>query len=252
MAKTAGMGDNCYIGGNDLSGDIGSLERIGGGPNPLPLTGINVSAHERTGGLRDGAFDFTSWFNPAATQAHPVLSALPTTDVIVTYFRGTAIGNPAASMVAKQVNYDGDRPADGSFTFSVNALPNGYGLEWGDQVTAGMRTDTGATAGTAFDSGAATTNFGLQAYLQVDAFSGTDITIKLQESSDNGADTYADVVGGGFTQITTGQAPKAQRIATATNLAVERYLKVTTVTTGGFSSCTFAVMVVRNLLSPVF
>ncbi len=253
MAKTGGMGDNFYAGGHDLSGDIASLERIGGGPNPLPLTGINASAHERAGGIRDGAFEVTSWFNPSLTQEHVVFSPLPRTDVILSYFRGTALGNPAASIVAKQVNYDGERGADGSFAFTVSALPNGYGVEWGDQATAGMRTDTGATAGTGFqDVGTVTTNFGLQAYLQVDAFDGTDITIKLQESSDNGADAYADVVGGGFTQITTGQAPKAQRIATATNLAVEEWLKVTTVTTGGFVSCTFAVMVVRNLAVPTF
>jgi hypothetical protein len=153
-------------------------------------------------------------------------------------------------MVAKQVNYDPDRGTDGSLAFTVNALSNAYGLEWGNQVTAGLRTDTGVTAGSAYDSGAATTNFGLQAYLQVTAFDGTDITIKLQESSDNSGDAYADVTGGGFTQVTAG--PTFERIATATNLAVERYLKVTTVTTGGFNSCTFAVMVVRNQAAPLF
>ena len=253
MTKTNGLGDNLYVGGNNLSGDIASIERIGGGPNPLPQTGISSEGFERAGGVRDGAFEVTSWFNAALTQSHPVFSALPSTNVVLSYFRGTAIGNPAASIVAKQVDYAGERGADGSLAFTVSALANGYGVEWGDQLTAGMRTDTGATAGTAFqDAGAVTTNFGLQAYLQVDAFDGTDITIKLQESSDNGADTYADVVGGGFTQITTGQAPLAQRIATATNLAVEEYLKVTTVTTGGFTSCTFAVMVVRNLAAPAF
>lgn len=250
MAKTAGMGDNCYIGGYDLSGDVGSLSRIGGGPAALEVTAINASAFERLGGVRDGGLEFSSWFNATAGQAHPVLSALPTANVIGTYFRGTAIGNPAASMVAKQINYDGTRGTDGSFSFSVSMLPNGYGLEWGDQLTAGKRTDTGATAGTAFDSGAATTNFGLQAYLQVFSFVGTDVTIKLQESSDNAGDAYADVTGGGFTQVTAG--PTTQRIATATNLAVERYLKVTTVTTGGFTSCVFAVQVTRNLAAPTF
>jgi hypothetical protein len=250
VAKTAGMGDNCYIGGYDLSGDVGSLSRIGGGPAALEVTAINASAFERLGGVRDGGLEFSSWFNAAAGQAHPVLSALPTANVVGSYFRGTAIGNPAASLVAKQINYDGNRQPDGSFSFAVSMLPNGYGLEWGDQLTAGKRTDTGATAGTAFDSGAATTNFGLQAYLQVFSFVGTDVTIKLQESSDNAGDAYADVTGGGFTQVTAG--PTTQRIATATNLAVERYLKVTTVTTGGFTSCVFAVMVVRNLAAPTF
>lgn len=250
MAKTTGMGDNCYIGGYDLSGDIGSLSRIGGGPAALEVTAINKSAFERLGGLRDGALEFNSWFNPSAAQAHPVLSALPTANVVGGYFVGTAIGNPAASAVAKQINYDGTRGPDGSFSFSVSMLPNGFGLEWGDQLTAGKRTDTGATAGTAFDSGTATTNFGLQAYLQVFSFVGTDVTIKIQESSDNAGDAYADVVGGGFTQVTAG--PTTERIATATNLAVERYLKVTTVTTGGFTSCVFAVMAVRNLAAPTF
>lgn len=259
MTKSSGLGDGLLVGGYDLSGDTGSLERIGGGPNALVVTGINASAFERLGGVRDGGIDFTAWFNderatdiPGTTvdHAHAVLSTLPTGDVLLTYLRGTTIGNPSASMLAKQVNYDPERGTDGSLTITVNALANGYGLEWGRQHTAGLRTDTSATAGTAVDSGAATTNFGLQAYLQVRTFTGTDITIKLQESSDNGADTYADVTGGAFTVVTA--APFTQRIATATNLAVERYLKVTTTTTGGFTTCTFAVMVVRNLATPAF
>lgn len=258
MAKQSGMGDNFYIAGYDLSGDIGEISRIGGGPAPLTVTGINKSAFERIGGVRDGAIDFLSWFNPAAGAQHDALSTLPTTDVIVSYFRGTAIGSPAASMVAKQVNYDPDRGTDGSLSFTINALANGYGLEWGDQLTAGLRTDTAATAGTAYeDPGQATTNFGLQAYLQVTAFTGDaadDITIKLQESSDNSGDAYADVVGGAFTTLVVGttDAPRAQRIATATNLAVEQFLKVTTTSTTGFTSCTFAVMIVRNLATPAF
>jgi hypothetical protein len=57
------------------------------------------------------------------------------------------------------------------------------------------------------------------------------------------------VTGGGFTQVTA--APFSQRIATATNLAVERYLRATTTTSGGFSEMTFAVLVCRNPLTPV-
>ena len=258
--KSSGLGDQLYVAGYDLSGDTGSLERIGGGNSPLVVTGIDKSAFERIGGLRDGGIDWTSFFNPEVAGAgppetfdreHVALSPLPTADVLVTYFRGTTIGKPAASMIAKQVNYDPTRNTDGSLTFSLNALANGYGIEWGEQLTAGLRTDTEATAGTAWhDPGAVTTSFGLQAYLQVTAFDGTNVTIKLQESSDDGADTYADVVGGGFTEVTA--APFTQRIATATDLAVEEYLKVTTVTSAGFNSVTFAVMIVRNAAAPAF
>lgn len=247
MTKQSGLGDAFYVAEFDLSGDVGSLSSIHGGNSPLEVTGIDKSAYERIGGIRDGGIDWSSWFNPAASQAHPVLSALPTTDRILSYFRGTTLGDAAASMVAKQINYDPTRGEDGSLVFGVQALANGFGLEWGRQLTAGKRTDGGAANGTGVDDGASSA-FGLQAYLHVFAFAGTSVTIKLQESSDNAVgDPYADVVGGGFTTVT---APTSQRIATAGNLTVERWLRV--VTTGTFSNVVFAVNVSRNVQAVVF
>jgi hypothetical protein len=249
VAKQSGLGDNCYVAGYDLSGDIGSLSKIGGGPKPLVVTAIDKSAFERIGGIRDGGLEYMAFFNDAASQAHPRLSTLPRTDQIVTYCRGTTLGNPAAACVAKQLNYDGTRGADGSFTFTVQALANAYGLEWGRQLTAGKRTDTAATNGTGVDFTSAST-FGLQAYLHVFSFVGTDATIKIQESSDNGADVYADVTGGDFTAVTVG--PTSQRIATSATLAVERYLRVVTTTSAGFTSLVFSVTVMRNLTATAF
>jgi hypothetical protein len=250
MSKSTGLGDNLYVAGYNLSGDTGGISRVGGGPGLLPVTGIDKSAMERLGGVRDGGLSFEEWFNPSASQEHPVLSALPTADVLLTYFRGTAIGNAAASVNAKQVNYDPTRGSDGSLTIAVDAVANSYGVEMGRQLTAGVRADTGATNGTGYDGGGATA-FGLQAYLQVFAFTGTDVTVKLQESSDDGsADAYADVTGGGFTEISS--APLTERIATAVDLAVEQWLRVVTVTTGGFTALSFAVMVVRNQTTPEF
>lgn len=241
MAKSSGLGDNFYIAAHNLSGDIGSLSGVSSSIAPLPVTGIDKSAHERIAGLRDGSMEFMTYFNPDAGAAHPVLSALPSGNVVMSYFRGTALGNPAASMVGKQINYDGSRGDDGSFTFSVSASANGYGLDWGRSLTAGVRTDDEATEGDEVDFGTGSTEFGLQVYVHLFAFTGTSVTIKVQESSDNGADTYADVVG-----ATTGAlvAPGAVRVATANDLTVERYLRV--VTTGTFSNAEFAVVVVRN------
>lgn len=246
MAKTSGLGARLFIGGFDLSGDTGAVQRIAGGCAPIDVTGIDKSAMERIGGQRDGGIEWSSFFNP--TGAHPVLSALPTADVLATYCHGTTLGNPAACCVGKQIDYAPTRANDGALTMAVAVQANGFGLEWGVQATAGQRTDTTATAGTAFDAaGGATTNFGVQAYLQVFSFTGTSVTVKLQESSDNAGDAYVDVVGGGFAAAT---AVGTQRIATATNLAVERYLKVTT--TGTFTEATFHVTVVRNLAAPAF
>ena len=257
---------------------------------------------------------------------HEALSALPMTDVHMMYCLGTTLGYPAACMVAKQLNYDGSRGADGSLSFSAANQSNGYGLEWCKLLTAGLRTDIAATAGTGVDGGAQaaavnitsssvanptvittatahgltsgdgiviaghtgstpdinnayivtvltattytipvnvtvggtggtmtliTTRFGLSAYLQVVFFSGTNVTIKIQESLDDGVtDAYADVTGGGFTQVIA--SPTTERIITGLTLVVERYLRVTTTTVGGVTAVVFAVAYNRFLTTPAF
>jgi hypothetical protein len=253
VAKQGGLGDALYIGGNDLSGDFTAIGNVGGGPTPLTTTGIDKSGFERIGGLRDGRLEATSWFNP--TGSHPVLAALPTADVHEMYCRGTVLGSPAATIVAKQSNYDGNRGDDGSFSFGVSSLANGFGVEWGYLLTAGKRVDTTATNGTGVDFGLGSPPlfngaglFGAQFYLQVFAFTGTSVTVKIQESSDNGVgDPFADVTGGTFTAAT---GVTVQRLETARGQTVERYLRA--VTTGTFSSATFAVTAVRNDVSTVF
>jgi hypothetical protein len=96
---------------------------------------------------------------------------------------------------------------------------------------------------------AATTSFGLQAYLQVfSGFAGTSVTVKLQESNDNaGSDPYADITGGAFTAAT---GITSQRIATASGQSVKRWIRV--VTTGTFTAATFSVIICKNITSTVF
>lgn len=245
MAKQNGLGDNCYVGGYDLSGDIGSLSRIGGSIATLDVTAINASAMERIGGLRDGSIEFTSYFNKASGRAHPALSTLPSTDRIVTYCRGTTLGNPAACLNAKQINYDGTRAADGAFTFTVQAQANGYGLEWGRQLTAGLRTDTTGTNGTGVDF-SASTSFAWQAYLQVTALTGTNVVVTLEDSADNVS--FATFTGSAFTSVTS--VPAAERIAGAAGSTVRRYVRA--VTSGTFTSATFSVVLVKNDTAVVF
>lgn len=243
--KSNGLGDNFYVGGHDLSGDIQALGKISGGPALIDVTDITQSAHSRLGGLRDGAIDFTSYFDP--TNAHPVLSALPTADTLLTYARGTTLGNPGACLNAKQINYDPTRTNSGELTVAVQAQANSYGLEWGTQLTAGLRTDTAATNGASVNFSAAT-SFGFQAYLQVTAFTGTDVTISLQDSADN--TTFTALAGGGFTQITA--ANKTQRIAVGGTATVRQYVRAVTSTSGGFTSVTFNVVLVKNKVAVTF
>lgn len=243
MAKQTGLGDRLFVAGYNLSGDITAIGNVGGGPAAMECTGIDKSAFERLGGKRDGRLEATSWFNPGpeADAAHQVYSKLPTTDQVVTYCRGAALGSSAACLIGKQTNYDGSRGDDGAFSFAIATQASaGVPLEWGELATAGIREDTEATNGDGIDGGASTTT-GLVAYLHVFAFTGTSVTVKLQQSSDDGdSDTYADVTGGAFTAAT---AVTAERIVTAADQTVERYLRV--VTTGTFSVANFAVVLLR-------
>jgi hypothetical protein len=309
MAKQSGLGARFLVGGYDISGDVQAVDTIGGTQGLLDSTDITQSAHSRILGQRDGSMGFTVFMNPGG--AHPVLAALPTADTLQTFLAPPlSIGSPAACLVAKQVNYDPTRGNDGALTMKVTGQGSGFGLEWGVQLTPGLRTDTTATNGTGLDGGAGfatpsvpasgtpvtntsslpatvvvsggtgtnvaingvaqgtfngtytvqpgatisltysvaptwtwtlQTTSGAQAYLQVTSFTGTSVTAAVQDSADG--TTYAAVTGLTFTAVTA--APAWQRLATAGNATVRRYLRVAT--TGTFSSATFAVVLDRNL-----
>jgi hypothetical protein len=246
MPKTAGLGDNYYIDGTDISGDVNSLSKISGGPKALDVTGINQLSPQRLGGERDGGMDFTSWYNPGAGPSKGgtelALDALPTTDRIGTYFRGQAIGNDAASMVCKQLNYDPTRATDGSLSYAVSLQANGFGVEWGYQLTPGLRTDGAAVAASSansLDTGGSLA-FGGQAYFHLVAFTGTSVTLSIWDSADNV--TFAAVAGWTTTALTT---PQAFRDTIANNATVRRYIAVASV--GTFSNAVFAVNAVKNL-----
>lgn len=243
MAKQGGLGHSYWVGGNDISGNTQQL-KSGSPMSPLDGTDITQSANARLPGHRDGNLDFTVYYD--TTSAHPVLSALPTTDTLMTWALGSVLGNPAACLLAKQINYDGTRANDGSYLFTVQGQANGYGTEWGVQLTAGLRTDTTATNGTGLDQ-LASSAFGGQAYLQVTSFTGTDVTVKIQDSADNLS--FADVTGLTFTATTA--AATWQRIATANNATIRRYVRAVTTTSGGFTSVTFAVVFNRNPVAGV-
>ena len=247
MSKQNGLGDAFYVDEFDLTGDIGAVQQIASPRGVLPLTGIDKSAYERAHAHKDGAIAFRSWHNDAAGQAHTVLKTRPTADRIVLYFRGTTIGKPAALMVSKQIDYDSERGEDGSLRYTTQALANGFGLEWGRMLTAGKRTDSAATNGSSLDYGAAigSTLFGAQLYYSLQAFTGTSVTIKLQDSTDNAS--FADVpaaTSGALTAVGKG------RVVTTATEQIDRYLRIAT--TGTFSNAVFAVAVVRNRAATVF
>jgi hypothetical protein len=245
MAKVSGIGGNFYINGYDISGDVGVINNVTDSATLLDVTAIDKGAHERIEGIADGQINFSAFFNDAAGQEHAILSALGSADKRACYATNTALGDPGAGIVGKQGDYAGARGNDGSLVFSVNVqTSDGEGLRWGQMLTAGTRTDTGATNGGAVDGGAtAPTTFGAVLFLHVFSFSGTDVTVSV-EGSDNGTSGWTALTGGAFTQVTSG--PTSERLQLASDATVNRYLRAVTATTGGFSSCAFAVLACRR------
>jgi len=86
------------------------------------------------------------------------------------------------------------------------------------------------------------TAYGAQCYLQVTAFTGTSVTVTVQQAPDNS--TWTTLAA--FTAVTA--APATQRVAVTGN--VGRYLRV--ISAGTFSAATFAVMVNRNFATADF
>lgn len=238
MGKQGGLGDNLYVDGYDLSGDTNSFN-IGTPLTTLDMTGIDKSCMERAGGLMDGSLQWVSFFDTALNQAHSVYKTLPRADRAVMATFGTLLGNPGCALVGKQVSYDGTRDNSGAFTFKLDAEANGFGLEHGHLLTAGKRTDTTATNGTGVDFTAVSTAFGWSAYLHVFAITGTSVTVKIQDSADNS--TFTDLTSASFPAASAIGSARMHGSATAT---VRRYLRV--VTSGTFTSATFAVLFCRN------
>lgn len=246
MAKQSGLGDRLYLGGFDLSGDVGAVQTImGGRRGVLEVTGINSSGVERLLAQRSGEISFNSFYNDAAGGAHVVLDDLPRTDVGVTYFRGHALGAPTASLTAVQVNYDPVRGADGSWVATTQALSNHatLGLTWGEMLTNGQETDTSATNPTSglddLAGSPTSTDFGATMWVHLITFAGTSVTFTLRDAATE--PTYANVTGGASAAMS---AVGYQVWSTGATQNIRRYLTVGT--TGTFSNAVFVVGVARH------
>ena len=240
MAKKSGLGQQIFVHGYDLSGDVATIDNAGSPRNLLDITAINASANERLVGLSDGNISVSSWFNDSTEQEHDALSGLVTTDRIVTWAFGATRGDVAACLVAKQLNYDASRGTDGSLSFSVDTQADGISLDWCNTLTTGKETHSSAGSSTSRDDGAGTTA-GMVAYLEItDCDSGTP-TVTIQESSDNGSsDAWVNVLS--FSAVGYASAPTAERVTSSGT--VERYLRITT--TGTFSNLDFCVSTRRG------
>jgi hypothetical protein len=238
MAKKSGLGQQIFVHGYDLSGDVAAINNASSPRGVLDTTALNAPAHERILGLSDGSLGVSSWFNDATEQEHAAFSGLPTTDRIVMWVFGATRGDVSACLVAKQLNYDASRGDDGSLSFTIDTqATTGVPLLWGNTLTTGKETHSSATTSTSRDDGA-TTGYGLVGILSVtDVDSGT-VTVSIQQSADNV--TFANILS--FVAVSAAAAPTAQRLPLSG--AILRYLRVST--TGTFSNADFCMVTRRG------
>ena len=232
MAKSSGLGQNFYVTGRDISGDVSAIDNAGSPRQIFVTTGIDKAATERLLGRSDGNLSWTTFFNDAANQQHAILGSHPTTDITIIWALGTSLGSVAAGLVAKQVFHNGTEAADGSLTFSTEAQGAGSPLEWGNMVTAGKVTHS--SAGTSTGDVTAQTTVGGIGYLQIFSLGSGTPTVLIEHSSDtsNGIDgswstllTFATQAQGGERKVVTGTVRKGLRLKT----------------TGSFSNCVIAI-----------
>ena len=248
MTTKSGLGSRFFLDGYDISGDVGAIGTIRCANNPIDVSSIDVSGTKRISGRKTGEMAWNVFFNDAASQEHVALKAITRTDRYALWAQScAAIGDLGIAMLGKQMNYDWNLGADGGLIGAVQMQSNGAPVEFCELLTPGKRTDTGATNGSSLDGSAATT-YGLAAYAFLTSFTGTDITLTIEDSANNSA--FAAITGGAFTQFT---AVGAQRLQTAINGDVRRYVRIASSTSAGFTSATFVVAFVRyHITQPLY
>ena len=239
MAKQSGLGDQLFVAGFDIGGDINAISNLSTPRETLPSTGITVSAMERMYGKRDGLAEFTSYWNVATDQVFDALSTLPRTDVHAMYCRGEGIGNEAFCIVGKQIDYNPTHGDDGSLLSSTSIPAAAYGADWSKQLTAGKDTHASAASTTSLDT-TASAAFGFQAHLQVFSLGSGEAEIKIEDSANN--TDWLDLTDGAFSNVTTRATERIQ--SSSLTATVRRYLRVTT--SGTFTDLVFAVAINKN------
>jgi hypothetical protein len=256
MAKTAGLGDQLYISGYDMSGQIGAVQSLSKTFAEQDVTGLDKSAVERILLLGDGEIGFANYYDPVSPGLHALFNTLPDADALVSYFRGSTLGAMTASLLGKQINYGLARGADGSLIGANIAVKgSGYGLEYGYSLTAGKKTSVAAETLDGLDgtlngypnSPASNdpTVFVLHMFSMAGA-AGDDVTVEIWDSDDDAVgDPYAKIAE--FTNVDISAVPTAERITLAATHP-KMWLQVRTVTVSNYpTSVVFAVAAIRGV-----
>jgi hypothetical protein len=224
MPKGSGLSQELFIGGNDTTGDVGTINNSASPRTTVPVTGINSTSVERVMTRADGLLEFGHYFNDASEQIHAALKGLPRTDVLLMWLTGNSRGAPVQMFSAKQVNYDWTKGSDGSMTGVTRVETNCVPPEWGEilsSVPAGIDGAYGAGSTSAVTDGGAATSAGAMAQLQLHNITGGANSVVLVQDSADGC-SFSTIIT--FSTVSTGAEPAAERKEVSGT--IRRYLRI--------------------------
>lgn len=231
MAFVAGYNGRYIFAGYNLSSYLNSVD-ISGETDLPDVSTFGDAFRDFIPTLKSGSISCSGFSDNAAAAVTAVFgAAFGGNNKIVTAFpEGDTITKLGFGMSAMESTYSITAPVSGVTEISASFQSN-TAMEPLISLHA-LAAETSTGNGTAVDNSGATSNGGA-GYLQVTAFSGTDITISVNHSTDNFAANNVQLLA--FAQVTA--ANSAERVAfTGT---CNRYRRI--VIAGTFTSCTFQV-----------
>ena len=235
MANVHGKDTQVLLGDVDVSGFLNAAQ-VATAIESGDTTTYQQEARTFLAGLATGSAALGGMFDGAASASDEEMEqSLKVSTLLSVGYGGTTLGNVWKGLQILASDYSISAPVGDIVAVSYTATADEGGLSNGFSFHA-LAAETSAGEETRLDQAAATAA-GCVAFLHVTAFSGTDITIKLEDSANDSA--WADLLT--FTQAT---GVTSERVAVAAAASTpDRYVKCSW--TGTFSSVTFFVGMAR-------
>ncbi len=233
MAFEHGRETAVYVSKYDLSAYLTASD-VDCSRDSHDTTTLGDAAHEKSAGLRDGSATLQGILD--VTMDALVATWLGSADgeAFTVGVGGAALADPCRTGKIRHVSYGLSNPVGGMV--AVTARVEGHGGIDPGAIIHANEAETATAGETGVDSGivGGTANGGV-AVIHCFTVSGTNptLTSKLQHCADNA--TWADLTGGGFTQLT---AAGSERILIPADTAVARYVREYH-TIGGTNTPTF-------------
>lgn len=231
MAKLAAHGTRVYLDQYALSCYLNSSEQAIEQETP-DVTSFCDAGPRRVVGNYDYNHNDLGFFDGADDAGDEILHALLANEsdhYLTKLFGESSEGGVAYDSLVSLTRKPLSAQVGGAVLLNFESAGRG-GIARG--LTLANATVTGAGNRTGRNQGAKASGPSLRAIFRVLSFSGTNIVLKIQESSDDGSgDAYADVAG-----LTSGTLTAAGVVVATTTAAVEAWRRVNISTPGGFTS----------------